>query len=76
MNMNIGALLTLKKSWDAFRKNHPKFPAFLDDISARGIPEGTVLEMRVKYEDGTKIKMNISVKEEDVALLKTLQDLR
>ena len=74
--MNIGALLSLKNAWDSFRANHPKFPAFLKDISDRGLPEGTVLEMTVSYADGSRVRMNISVKEEDLALLKTLQELR
>ena len=74
--MNIGSLMKLKQAWDTFKENHPKFPAFLNAVSTRGIQEGTVLEVTVKYADGTHIKTNIAVKPEDVDLLQTLQNLR
>ena len=76
MAMNFAALGKLKQGWDTFKENHPKFPAFLDDISSRGIVEGTILEMTVKYPDGSQVKTNLVVKSNDIELLNMLQSLK
>ena len=40
MAMNPLALLKVKKSWETFCGNHPRFPAFLQAVQAAGIKEG------------------------------------
>ena len=73
--MDIKALLKLKQAWDSFRGNHPKFADFLGAVSGRGVVEGTVIEMTVKYPDGTSMKTNLQVKPSDLDLMEVLKSL-
>ena len=45
MAMNPMALLKVKKSWDTFCRNHPRFPAFMQAVQSSGIKEGTIIEV-------------------------------
>ena len=47
MAMNPMALFKVKKSWDTFCGNHPRFPAFLQAVQNAGIKEGTIIEVTV-----------------------------
>lgn len=68
-------LLKGKQAWDSFCRNHPQFPAFLQDVKATGIPEGTDITISLAYPDGTKKKAGLHVKEADLELLAMLRDL-
>ena len=49
MNLSqIARLQALKKHLETFRKNHPKFPSFLNAVSHNALEEGTVIEISVK----------------------------
>lgn len=74
--MDFSALLKLKQTWDRFRANHPKFAAFLAAIKDRGVREGMIIELSVKYPDGSSMRTNLSVTGEDVELLETLSALK
>ena len=67
--MDISSLMKLREAWNTFSANHPKFPGFVEAIKARGIPEGSVVEMSVKYPDGAVIKTNVKVTQSDTELL-------
>ena len=45
-------LLKGKQAWESFCQNHPQFPAFLQDVKAKGIVEGTDVTIAVTYPDG------------------------
>ena len=46
MNLSqIARLQALKKHLETFRKNHPKFPSFLNAVSHNALEEGTVIEI-------------------------------
>lgn len=73
---DISALFKAKQAWGQFKENHPKFAPFVDAVKNRGIPEGTVLEMTVKYpDDGGSMKTNLRVTESDLELLRMLKGL-
>ena len=67
--MDIGKALKAKQMWDTFGKNHPKFQAFLNAVYSRGLTEGTVIEISVKYPDGSSMKSNIMVNRDDTEML-------
>lgn len=68
-------LLKGKQAWDSFCRNHPQFPAFLQDVKATGIPEGTDITIAVTYPDGQTKKAGLHVKSEDMELLAMLREL-
>lgn len=64
-----------KQAWETFKGNHPQFPKFLDYIKAKGLPEGTEVNIVVTYPDGQNVKSAIKVKPEDLGLIQMLQGL-
>lgn len=74
--MNIQSLLQAKSLWNRFKENHPRFAPFLNAVRSRGIPEGTVVEVEVRYpNDGGTMKTNLKISEEDLELLGMLKGL-
>ena len=57
-------------AWDTFRKNHPKFPEFIEAAREAGVQEGTILTFTVETPEGKKIESNLEVKESDLDFLK------
>ena len=74
--MDIGALLKAKEAWNKFNNNHPKFYPFITAVKNRGVVEGTIIEMEVKYpNDGGNMKTNIKVTQSDLELLQMLMSV-
>lgn len=68
--MNIQSLLQAKSLWNQFKANHPKFEPFMNAVKTRGIPEGTVVEIEVRYpNDAGTMKTNLKISEGDLELL-------
>jgi len=74
--MDIGLLLKGKKAWEKFTAAHPQFPAFLNDVKKHGVPEGTMVDIRLRYPDGTELKAGLCVKQSDLELIQMLRELR
>ena len=68
-------LLKGKQAWESFCQNHPQFPAFLQDVKAKGIVEGTDVTIAVTYPDGQTKKAGLHIKPSDLELLWMLQEL-
>ena len=73
--MDIGAFMKLKKGWEVFSANHPKFPNFVAAMKGRGIHEGDVVAISIIGPDGNKVETNIKVTESDMILFENLRDL-
>ena len=43
--MNIGNMMKFTGAWNTFKRNHPKFPAFCQAVSRKGIREGSIIEI-------------------------------
>ncbi len=71
--MNPAELLKLKSDLKAFEKEHPKFLSFLRYCADRGMGEGTVVDVTLRYPDGTDTHANMRLTEQDA---QTLQRLR
>lgn len=69
--MNIGSFMQIKKSWDTFTSNHPKFPKFLQAASTAIKPD-TIIEIKVTTAEGKVIETNLKVRESDIELVKNL----
>lgn len=74
--MDFNAVMKIKNAWDTFTRNHPKFPMFMQAVQRRGIPEGTVLEVSVKYPDGQVMDTNIRVTRSDLDLVEVLKGMQ
>lgn len=72
--MNIGNMMKITGAWNTFKNNHPKFPAFCQAVSRKGIREGSIIEITVTTPEGEKIETNLKVKESDLDLLKQLSE--
>ena len=72
---NPAKLLQFRQDWGAFEQRHPKFVLFLGAIMKTGLPEGTVLEIKVTMPDGQNLESNLKVMPEDVEFLKNVGEL-
>lgn len=72
--MNIGNMMKITSAWNTFKKNHPKFPAFCQAVSRKGIREGSIIEITFTTPEGEKIETNLKVKDSDLELLKQLSE--
>ena len=68
-------LMKGKQAWNLFQKNHPQFPAFLQDVKQKGVVVGTDVTITVTYPDGQSMKAGLHVKPDDLELLEMLQGL-
>lgn len=73
--MQIGDLFKVKQAWNTFRRNHPQFPVFLNDVNRKGLAPGTDITISVTFPDGEKKEAGLHVKPEDVELLQMLQSM-
>lgn len=74
--MNPGNIMGLMSSWNVFKNNHPKFPAFMNAVKQQGINEGTIIEIAVTGTDGKKLETNIKVTQSDLELFESLKSMR
>ncbi|MDF2871713.1 MAG: hypothetical protein K0R05_3288 [Anaerocolumna sp.] len=73
--LNPMKLMKLKKAWETFTGNHPKFPKFIEAIQNKGLQEGSVIEIIVTTPAGENISSNVKLTASDMALLSELKDL-
>ena len=74
--MDMSSMLKISQSWNQFRNNHPKFPAFLNAVKNAGIKEGTVIAVSVTDPSGQVMETNIKVSASDIELFNSLKDIR
>lgn len=72
--INPTKLLKIKSMWDTFKKNHPKFPYFLQAAAKDGLKEGNIVEISIKTTDGKELVTNIKLTESDIRLLEELKN--
>ena len=73
--MNPAMLMKMKGMWDTFKKDHPKFPKFLQAMASQRMEEGTILEMNVIRPNGDTLATNIRLTASDIELLEQLKQL-
>ncbi len=71
--MNPMAIFKIKGLLTAFQTNHPKvFPFF--GAAAGYVKEGTIIELKVKGEEGKELLCNIKVTPEDIELFREMKN--
>lgn len=71
----LAMLQKLRSSVQTFRNNHPKFPLFLNAVSADALKEDTIIEINVTSPDGKHYSSNLKLKSDDIELLEMLRQL-
>lgn len=69
---SIFKIMQLKK---IFEGNHPKMAAFLQNVLFSGLPEGTVIDIRVEKPGETPIEANMRVTADDIEMAQELRTL-
>lgn len=73
--MNIQAMMQMKKAWDTFKTNHPKFPGFLK--AAQGtLREGTIIEFKITTAEGRTIESNLKLTASDMELMESIRQMQ
>ena len=72
--MDFQLLMKARQGWSRFQQNHPKVPAFIQNVRRKGFCEGMEIAVAVRYPDGTEYKAGIRVKESDLELLRLAED--
>lgn len=73
--MNPAAIMKLMSAKNKFTQNHPKFSMFCKDMFSRNVEAGTVIEITITRPGEEPVTSNLRVMQEDLDLLKGLQDL-
>lgn len=73
--LNPASLIKLAEAKKRFVQNHPKFPAFCKAVYARGMEEGTIIEITVKKPGDKDMAANFKIQETDLELLGELREL-
>ncbi|MBO4361086.1 MAG: hypothetical protein J5822_09445 [Eubacteriaceae bacterium] len=66
--MDLGSLLKLKQAWKTFSANHPKVPAFVEDVKKKGAEKDMELAVAIRYPDGTELRCGVRLQDSDIAL--------
>ena len=72
---NPAKLLQFKSEYGKFEARHPKFVLFMGAIMKSGVPEGSVIEMKITYPDGREMESNLKVTAEDAEFLKSVGEM-
>jgi hypothetical protein len=75
MAVNPLQIMKLKTQLNDFRKRHPGFTRFIMAIRRKGLPEGSVLDVKITTPDGEKMTTNFRVEAEDIEFVSMISEL-
>lgn len=73
--LNPVKLMKIKRAWETFEDNHPKFINFIRALQYGYLKEGTVIEINVSTDEGKTISSNLKLSKEDIELFSSLSDM-
>lgn len=73
--VNPASVFKIKKAWDTFTANHPKFPAFMQAASQGMIAEDSIIDVTITAPDGRKVSTNVKITQSDLELFETLKGM-
>lgn len=73
--MNPASIVKLMSAKAQFKRNHPKFSAFVKTVFSRPIEEGTVIEISVTRPEGEHVTANIKIQQSDLELLAEMKEM-
>lgn len=72
MKVNIAGIPSLLQALPECKKRHPAVTNFLSKFKTIPITEGCIVEVTVIYPDKQKLKTNMRVSKEDIALFHSI----
>ena len=75
MAINPMQIVKLKDKLNGFRKRHPGFYGFIKAIRKKGVPEGSVLDVKITTPEGETMTTNFRVSPEDLEFFGMISDL-
>ena len=76
MAVNPMEMMKLGERLNIFRQQHPRFRAFLQDVSEHAISEGSIVELKVTSPDGREYVTNLKLTAEDMETIEILKKMR
>jgi len=76
MAINPLELLKIRERFSIFQSQHPKALAFIQDIAANAIVEGSVIEIKVTTPDQRERVSNIRVTQDDLKTIDILKNIK
>ena len=76
MAMNPMEMMKLGERLRLFQSQHPRAIAFVQDVAANAIQEGTIMECKVTTPDGNERVTNIKLTAEDLETVQILKNLK
>ncbi|MBE5963937.1 MAG: hypothetical protein IKL73_02080 [Lachnospiraceae bacterium] len=73
--MNPAMIFQMKKHWETFVANHPKFPLFLRAAKDNGISVGSIIDVTITTADGKSISTNVKLTESDMQLFEAIKGM-
>ncbi len=73
--MNPAMIFKMKKHWDTFVQNHPKFPLFLQAAKSNGLSVGSIIDVTITTPDGKSISTNVKLTESDLELFESIKGM-
>ena len=76
MAVNPMELMKLRERLSVFQSQHPRFSAFMTDVAANALMEGSVLEIKAARPDGKEYVTNLRLTREDMETIEILKHLK
>lgn len=73
--MNPASMIKIMNMKNEFNRQHPKFAAFMKAVFAKGVQEGSIIEITVKNPGEEAMTANIKVQSGDLELLQEIKEL-
>ncbi len=73
--MNPMDMMQLAGRLGIFKKQHPKFGKFLKAVAAKGLTEGSVMEVKFKSTDEKEYVANIKLTPEDIETINMIKNM-
>lgn len=73
---NPAALLTFRQKWGEFEQRHPKFVTFIGAVMKTGVPEGSIIDVKITMANGQVLESNLKVTPEDVEFLRSIGEMQ
>ncbi len=72
---DFGSVMKIKKAWDTFTGNHPKFMPFMQAVGREAIGDGTIIEIKVTSPEGKEFNTNMKLTQSDLDLFAEVRNM-
>ena len=72
--MNPASVMKIMGMKNEFNRRHPKSAAFMKAVMAKGVQEGSVIEITVRNPGEEEMTANMKIQAGDLELLRELKD--